>query len=51
MDPHDENDDSRESGTRGYITEEQYMDLNIRIQKATQRYFNYEEAKQIAIDD
>ncbi|CAG9323982.1 unnamed protein product [Blepharisma stoltei] len=51
MDPHGENEDQRESGTRGFITKDQYVDFNLRVQKTIQNEFYYEEAKEIAEED
>lgn len=42
LDPHEEQEDSRESGTRGYLTPEQFMDLYVRIKKCTSQEFEYE---------
>lgn len=49
MDPHDVN--SSESGTEGKITMEQYLDLNVRLQKSLNPDFDYENACLSAAED
>ena len=49
MDPHGIN--NPDAGTDGKITKEQYLDLNIRLQKALNLDFDYENACISALDD
>lgn len=44
LDPHEEENDTREEGTRGYLTPEQFLDLYVRIKKCTSQEFEYETA-------
>ena len=49
MDPHEIN--NIDLGTDGKITKEQYLDLNVRLQKALILDFDYENACNSAVED
>ena len=52
MDPHDLDFPFKaEEGTKGHLTKEQYLDLNVRLQKALSKEFVHEEACRSAEED